>query len=189
VRRAAAVWAGKATATASRVTRRGGGATLPGDVARWVYRPVLSELAAQVRRGTVLVTGTNGKTTTSRLVSLLLSEPGRPVLANRTGANLIYGLTAAAVAAADLRGGLDRDWAVLEVDEATLPLAVEESAPRAVLVGNLFRDQLDRYGELEKIARTIQRARTSPSGVRTRPGWRSSAGVRSWIVAPARSAA
>ena len=156
LRRAAAVWAGKATGAASRLTGRGGGATLPGDVARALDPRVLRDLAAGLSEGSVLITGTNGKTTTSRLVSLLLGEPGAPVVANRTGANLIFGLTAAAVAAADLAGRLHGRWAVFEVDEATLPLAVEETRPRAVLVGNLFRDQLDRYGELEKIARTIQ---------------------------------
>ncbi|HEX6487608.1 MAG TPA: MurT ligase domain-containing protein [Candidatus Dormibacteraeota bacterium] len=160
LRLAAAVTAGKATAAASRLARRGGGATLPGDVARWVDRDVLRDLSRQLSKGAVLITGTNGKTTTSRLVSLLLEEPGRPVLTNRTGANLIYGLTAAAVAAAGPGGGLRRDWAVLEVDEATLPLAVEEVQPRLVLVGNLFRDQLDRYGELEKIARLLHGALT-----------------------------
>ena len=155
LRRLAAVWAGKATAAASRLTGHGG-ATLPGDVARFVDRGVLRGLSAQLTEGAVLITGTNGKTTTSRLVSLLLAEPGEPVVANRTGANLIYGLTAAAVNAAGPGGSLKRRWAVFEVDEATLPIAVEETRPRAVLVGNLFRDQLDRYGELEKIARTIQ---------------------------------
>ena len=158
MRLTAAVLAGKATAAASRLTRRGGGATLPGDVARWVDAGVLRSLTRQLGEGAVLITGTNGKTTTSRLVSLLLSEPAAPVLANRTGANLIFGLTAAAVAAASPGGRLRRRWAVLEVDEATLPLAVEEVQPRLVLAGNLFRDQLDRYGELEKIARVIQRA-------------------------------
>lgn len=167
LRLAAAVAAGKATAAASRLTRRGSGATLPGDVARWVDPTVLRRLSEQLGEGAVLITGTNGKTTTSRLVSLLLSEPDAPVLANRTGANLIFGLTAAAVAAATPAGGLSRRWAVFEVDEATLPRAVDEVRPRLVLVGNLFRDQLDRYGELEKIARTIQGALEHlPTGAR-----------------------
>jgi len=167
LRLAAAVTAGKATGAASRLTRRGGGATLPGDVARWVDPSVLRRLAGQLGEGAVLITGTNGKTTTSRLVSLLLDKPAAPVLANRTGANLIFGLTAAAVRAASPTGRLRRRWAVFEVDEATLPIAVDEVQPRLVLVGNLFRDQLDRYGELEKIARTIHSALVRlPAGAR-----------------------
>lgn len=151
-RQAAAVLAGKATAGLSRLTRRGAGATFPGDVARAVDPGVLRKLATGFREGAVLVTGTNGKTTTSRLVAALLQAPGQRVVANRTGANLIWGATAAAVEAAGADGRLRADWGVFEIDEATLPRAIEEIRPRAVLVGNLFRDQLDRYGELETLA-------------------------------------
>ncbi len=158
MRRTLAVAAGKATGAFSRATGRGGGTTFPGDVARAIDRDVLRKLAADLTGGAVLVTGTNGKTTTSRLVAALLEGLPARVVANRSGANLIYGATAAAVARAGLDGRLRADWAVFEIDEATLPIAVEEIRPRAVLVGNLFRDQLDRYGELELLAQTIQRA-------------------------------
>src|SRR5437879_1014288 len=158
VRRTAAVLAGKATGALSRLTRQGGGAAFPGGVARAVDPSVLRELGRDLTGGTVLVTGTNGKTTTARLVTSLLEGLPARVVANRAGANLIYGATAAAVARAGLDGRLRADWGVFEIDEATLPLAVEEIRPRAVLVTNMFRDQLDRYGELELLARTIQRA-------------------------------
>src|SRR5581483_1563128 len=108
--------------------------------------------------GAVLITGTNGKTTTSRMVAAVLEALPARVVANRAGANLIFGITAAAVGAAGAGGRLDADWGVFEVDEASLPAAVEEVRPKAVLVGNLFRDQLDRYGELEKTARVIHDA-------------------------------
>ena len=158
MRRPLAVLAGKATGVLSRATGRGGGTTFPGDVARAIDREVLRKLSADLTGGAVLVSGTNGKTTTSRLVATLLEGLPARVVANRAGANLIYGATAAAVAHAGLDGRLRADWAVFEIDEATLPIAVEETKPRAVLVGNLFRDQLDRYGELELLAQTIQRA-------------------------------
>ena len=158
LRHRAAVLAGRATGSLARATRRGGGTTLPGDVARWIDPRVLRTLAGQLRSGSVLITGTNGKTTTARLVAgILASQPGT-VVANRSGANLIAGATAAAVGAAGTGGRLDAGWGVFEIDENALPAAVEEIRPRAVLVGNLFRDQLDRYGELESTARTIQRA-------------------------------
>src|SRR5262249_59054110 len=114
-------------------------------------------VSAELTGGAVLVTGTNGKTTTSRLITSLLEGRGKRVVANRSGANLIYGATAAAVAGAGLDGRLRADWGVFEIDEATLPVAVQEISPAAVLVGNLFRDQLDRYGGLEVLAATIQR--------------------------------
>ncbi|HXM57639.1 MAG TPA: MurT ligase domain-containing protein [Candidatus Dormibacteraeota bacterium] len=158
MRPALAVLAGKATGALSRATGRGGGTTFPGDVARAIDRGVLRKLSADLTQGAVLITGTNGKTTTSRLVSALLQGLPARVVANRAGANLIYGATAAAVNRAGLDGRLRADWAVFEIDEATLPIAVEEIQPRAVLVGNLFRDQLDRYGELELLAQTIHRA-------------------------------
>jgi len=158
VRRTLAVLAGKATGALSRATGRGGGTTFPGDVARTIDPRVLRHLASDLKGGAVLVTGTNGKTTTARLVASLLEGLPARVVANRAGANLIYGATAAAVARAGLDGRLRAEWGVFEIDEATLPAAVEEIRPRAVLVGNLFRDQLDRYGELELLAQTIQGA-------------------------------
>ena len=158
MRRTLAVLAGKATGALSRASGRGGGTTFPGDVARAIDPLVLRRLAADLTGGAVLVTGTNGKTTTCRLITSLLEGRGARVVANRSGANLIYGATAAAVARAGLDGRLRADWGVFEIDEATLPIAVDEMSPRAVLVGNLFRDQLDRYGELELLAQTIQRA-------------------------------
>jgi len=158
MRRTLAVLAGKATGAISRASGRGGGTTFPGDVARAIDPSVLRRLSADLTRGAVLVTGTNGKTTTSRLIASLLEGRGERVVANRSGANLIYGATAAAVTGAGLDGRLRADWGVFEIDEATLPVAVQEISPAAVLVGNLFRDQLDRYGELELLAQTIQRA-------------------------------
>jgi UDP-N-acetylmuramyl tripeptide synthase len=158
MRHTLAVLAGKATGALSRASGRGGGTTFPGDVARAIDPRVLRRLADDLTGGAVLITGTNGKTTTARLVSGLLEGLPARVVANRAGSNLIYGATAAALARAGLDGRLRAEWGVFEIDEATLPIAVEEIQPRAVLVGNLFRDQLDRYGELELLAQTIQRA-------------------------------
>ena len=157
LRKTAAVWAGKATGSLSRVTRRGGGTTLPGDVARAIDPRILTRLAEDLTRGSVVITGTNGKTTTARLVTWLLEGVGHRVVSNRAGANLIYGITAAALTRAGADGRLKADWGVFEIDEASLPKAVEELQPKATLVLNLFRDQLDRYGELESIAKKIEK--------------------------------
>ena len=158
MRRTAAVWAGKATGALSRISRLGGGTTLPGDVARAIDPDVLRKLSHDLKQGAIVITGTNGKTTTARLLSWLLEGAGHTVVSNRAGANLIFGATAAALERAGADGRLDADWGVFEIDEASLERAVEEIQPRAAIVLNLFRDQLDRYGELETIAKRIEKA-------------------------------
>jgi UDP-N-acetylmuramyl tripeptide synthase len=167
IRKTAAVWAGKATGAISRVSRRGGGTTLPGDVARAIDPRIMSKLAQDLTQGSIVITGTNGKTTTARLVSWLLEGAGHRVVSNRAGANLIFGATAAALRRAGADGRLRADWGVFEIDEASLPRAIEEIQPKATIVLNLFRDQLDRYGELESIARKIESALSrQPEGSR-----------------------
>ena len=164
IRKTTAVLAGKATGALSRITGRGGGTTLPGDVARAVDPRILTRLTQDLTQGSIVITGTNGKTTTARLVSWLLEGAGHRVVANRAGANLIYGVTAAALNRAGTDGRLRADWGVFEIDEASLPRAVAEVKPKATVVLNLFRDQLDRYGELETIARKIEKAlRNAPA--------------------------
>src|SRR5690242_7833424 len=158
LRKAAAVWAGKATGTLSRITGRGGGTTLPGDVARAIDPRILTRLTSDLTQGSAVITGTNGKTTTSRLVTWLLEGVGQRVVSNRAGANLIFGVTAATLSRAGAGGRLKADWGVFEIDEASLPRAVQEIQPKATLVLNLFRDQLDRYGELESIAKKIEKS-------------------------------
>ena len=161
IRKTAAVWAGKATGALSRVTGRGGGTTLPGDVARAIDPKILTRLVQDLTHGSIVITGTNGKTTTARLVTYLLEGAGHRVVSNRAGANLIFGATAAALSRAGTDGKLKADWGVFEIDEASLPRAVEEIQPKTTLVLNLFRDQLDRYGELETIARKIEKSLSS----------------------------
>jgi UDP-N-acetylmuramyl tripeptide synthase len=158
IRKTAAVLAGKATGALSRISRRGGGTTLPGDVARAIDPSVLTKLSQDLTHGSIVITGTNGKTTTARLVSWLLEGAGYRIVSNRAGANLIFGATAAALNKAGPDGRLRADWGVFEIDEASLPKAVAEIQPKATIVLNLFRDQLDRYGELESIAKKIESA-------------------------------
>ncbi len=153
LRLSAAIAAGKAAGFASRVLGRGGGTTLPGVVARRLAPDTLRRLSARLPQGVVIVGGTNGKTTTTRMVAALLEAEGRRVLHNRAGANLLSGLTATALAGAGLDGNLYAQIGLFETDEAALPDALDETRPRLVLLHNLFRDQLDRYGEVDTIAR------------------------------------
>ena len=152
LRLAAAIAAGKAAGLASRALHAGGGTTLPGVVARRIAPDTLRRLSAALPQGVVLVGGTNGKTTTTRMLATILGDDGRKVLHNRAGANLVTGLTATALAGSGLSGRLRADIGLFETDEAALPHALEETQPRLVLLHNLFRDQLDRYGEVDAIA-------------------------------------
>ena len=137
--------AARAVATLSRAARRGGGTTLPGKLL-WKLDPdAVDALAARLPEGVALVSATNGKTTTTAMAARVL-ERDRRLAWNRAGANLLSGLASALVAARDAQLGL------FEVDEAALPEAVERTRPRVVALANLFRDQLDRYGELEIVA-------------------------------------
>ena len=162
----AALWAGKLTAGLSRGLRRGGGTTLPGDVARWVDPKVLTKLSRSLTGGTVVITGTNGKTTTAALLRHILEVQGLPTVANQAGANLIFGVTAAVVNRTSWSGDVPARVGLFEIDEASLPRLVEDVAPGTIVVTNLFRDQLDRYGELETTAAHIRRALTrGPEGM------------------------
>lgn len=157
-RRAVSIAIGKAAGGLSRRLRLGGGTTLPGTVARRLAPGVLQDLSAALPHGAVLLTGTNGKTTTSRMLAEILRAGGERVLHNRAGANLIAGLTATVVADADWRGRPRATLGLFETDEAALPQALAEIRPRLVLVHNLFRDQLDRYGEVDTVAETWRTA-------------------------------
>jgi len=152
LRLALAVILGKVTAAASRALHLGGGTTMPGRVARAIAPTVMRDLAARLSDGCVIVTGTNGKTTTSRLISHVLHLAGTPSVHNRAGANLATGIITALVSQANWRARLPRGIGIFEVDEATLPVVWESLRPRAVVLTNLFRDQLDRYGEIDLVA-------------------------------------
>jgi len=155
---------GIAVAVAKTVTavvkglRLGAASVLPGEIARRLHPRLLPLLCGQVRRGVILVVGTNGKTTTSLLLRTILERQGAKVTHNTTGANLINGLITALLADANLFGTLKADYAILEVDENILPLVLKDCRPRAILALNLFRDQLDRYGEVDTISRRWQGA-------------------------------
>ena len=135
----------RAVAGVSRLAGAGGGTTLPGKLL-WKLDPgAVDRLAARLPRGSALVSATNGKTTTAAMAAEILA-PSVRLAHNRAGANLVSGVASALVAARDAELGL------FEVDEAALPEVARRVAPRAVSLGNLFRDQLDRYGELELLA-------------------------------------
>jgi len=156
----AAISIGRLAGAASRTARRGGGTAVAGLVAQQIDPRLAARLAAQLGHGCAVVTGTNGKTTTSRMLAAIAGEAGLHPLANPSGSNLMRGVATALLGATDpfgrVRDAADR-LGVFEVDEATLPEAAAALRPRAIVFTNLFRDQLDRYGEVDAVARLWQR--------------------------------
>src|SRR5262245_51654524 len=154
-----AALAARAAATASRALGRGGGTALPGLIAERLAPDVLGHLSAQLPGGTAAVTGTNGKTTTSHMLAAILSRAGRRPLRNASGSNLSRGIAGALVARADWTGRLAAaggaggpTTGLFETDEAAFARVVPAVRPDVVVVTNLFRDQLDRYGEVDAVA-------------------------------------
>jgi UDP-N-acetylmuramyl tripeptide synthase len=159
-RLAASVAAGKAVTQLSRRLGAGAGSNFPGKVVLRLYPEAPVEMASSLAEGCVLVSGTNGKTTTSNLLAGMMRAGGMFPVHNRVGANLMTGITATLAQASDRRGRPRGDIGLFEVDEATLPVAVKRLKPRLVIITNLFRDQLDRYGELESLSRKMDAALT-----------------------------
>jgi UDP-N-acetylmuramyl tripeptide synthase len=149
-----------AAVTASRLSRqaiqrlgRGGGTSAPGVIAQRVDPAILRKLSDRVAQGTIVVAGTNGKTTTSRMIANILEASGASVIHNRSGSNLVRGAISALADRSNWIGQPGGEIAVIETDEAAFPEVVRDTRPRMILLNNLFRDQLDRYGELDTVAR------------------------------------
>ncbi|MGH9176119.1 MAG: MurT ligase domain-containing protein, partial [Vicinamibacterales bacterium] len=148
----AAMATSKALTAGLRLSRRGGGTALPGLISNRIDPKLLDKLARRLPAGSVVVAGTNGKTTTSRMLAGMLEDAGRRVVHNRAGSNLVRGISAAFAEQMTLFGPGGAEIGVIEADENAFPDVVRRVEPRVVLLLNLFRDQLDRYGELETIA-------------------------------------
>jgi lipid II isoglutaminyl synthase (glutamine-hydrolysing) len=142
---AAKVAISRALGAASRASGRGGGTTLPGRVLLRLAPDAIARLGAGLDAGTTIVSATNGKTTTAGMIAAILAADGRHPVHNRAGSNMSWGVATALLAQRGQEG-------LFEVDEAWLPQVVEQLDPATIVLGNLFRDQLDRYGEMEALA-------------------------------------
>ena len=156
--------AGRTAGALARRAGRGGGTALPGVVAGALAPRLLDRSAAALEHGVVLISGTNGKTTTTHLLAAIARGVGLGVVSNRSGSNLERGLLAALVAEAGASGRLEGSsrLGLFEVDEAVLPQLVPRLSPRVVVLLNLFRDQLDRYGEVDSVAEGWRHMLTRP---------------------------
>ena len=154
-RKIIAIAVGKIMILLSRMIGRQG-SNLPGLLALKIYPPLLRELSDNTTKATYAVTGTNGKTTTTNMIASIIRESGHTLVHNQAGANMLTGILTAFIDYTNLTGSRPHDYALLETDEANIPSLLTIITPRYILVTNFFRDQLDRYGELDQTIRLIK---------------------------------
>lgn len=146
---------GKAVRHISRL-RGGSGSALPGLIVEKIDPSFASRVLSQLPEGVIIISGTNGKTTTTKMVCSLLRDSGLKVFTNKSGSNFTRGIIASMLASIDSRGNLNADIAVLELDEAYAARFVTRVAPKYSLILNVMRDQLDRFGEIDHTARLLK---------------------------------
>lgn len=152
--------AGKLISSLSRVLNLGHGSTWPGHIALSINRNFIKTIIkANPHLKIILIAGTNGKTTTGKLIQTILEKNKKKVFQNEAGANLLNGISSTLIHQCNKVGVIDKDFAIFEIDESTLPLILKEiSSPDFIIILNLFRDQLDRYGEINTISKKWQDA-------------------------------
>lgn len=158
--------AAKLLSSATKKLNLGNGSTWPGHLLLKQNPHFLRQVFQRNSLPVILIAGTNGKTTTATLLAHSLMAQGKTVLHNDSGANLISGIASTVLMALDISGTIKADVAIFEVDENALPRILSEITPAYLLLLNLFRDQLDRYGEVDMVARMWQHAvETLPKSV------------------------
>jgi len=147
-----AVMSGQLTSHATKLLKRGGGTAAPGLIAEKIDPRILSKLTQNLPQGSIMISGTNGKTTTSRLLSGILHHANITTIHNRSGSNLTRGLISTLITHNSQLSTLNSQLlGLFEVDEAALTSAAELAQPKVLVLNNLFRDQLDRYFELDTL--------------------------------------
>ncbi len=165
MRKLLAIWAARLATIAGRLVGKQSSST-PGMIALKLYPNLVRELSKELHHGIIVVCGTNGKTTTNNLLNTALEKSGYRTVCNGTGANMIGGVATAFADACSLTGRFDADWAVLEIDEASARRVFVHLKPDYMVITNLFRDQLDRYGEIETTMALLQEAIDMADGVK-----------------------
>ena len=157
MRRLLAIWAGKLLTVAGKLCGKKSSSG-PGKIALKIYPDLVKGIRKCVKKDIIVTCGTNGKTTTNNLICTALEAKGYRVLCNRIGANMLTGVATAFLQEVNIFGKLSADYACFEVDEAYTPIVFDHITPDVLVVTNLFRDQLDRYGEIELTAGFIKKA-------------------------------
>ena len=165
MRKLLAIWAAKAAAVAGRIMGKKSSST-PGSIALKICPDFIKIVSKNISKGIVIVCGTNGKTTTNNLLNSALLKCGYTTVCNNLGANMISGVANAFALSCSITGKLKVDYAVLEIDEASARRVFAHLKPDYMVVTNLFRDQLDRYGELDTTIALIDEAVAMAQGVK-----------------------
>lgn len=137
----------------SKIYNLGNGSTWPGHIALSFNPNIIKNLLKKSSMEVIFIVGTNGKTTTSKILTTILNEDKKNVIQNTSGANLLNGIASTLLLNTNRKGQLSAHYGVFEVDENNLPIALEHVTPKIIIALDLFRDQLDRYGELDSIAK------------------------------------
>lgn len=149
------IWIAKLAIIASKLLGKKGSSGA-GELALKIQPSILKKLSSKVKKDIILVCGTNGKTTTNNLIYSLVKSTGANVVCNNVGANMIMGVANAFIDSCDIFGRLNADYAVLECDEASVRHIVNHLTPTKIVITNLFRDQVDRYGEVDATAKLLE---------------------------------
>ena len=165
MRKLLAIWAARMAGIAGRLLGKQSSST-PGMIALKLYPNLVQDLSKKLKKGIIVVCGTNGKTTTNNLLNTALKQSGYRTVCNGTGANMICDVATAFADACSLSGKFDADWAVLEIDEASARRVFVHLKPDYMVITNLFRDQLDRYGEIETTMALLKEAIDMAEGVK-----------------------
>lgn len=153
------IFFGKTVSLICKSLNIGSGSTWPGHVALSVDNNFIKSLITKNRHlKIILIAGTNGKTTTGKLIQAILEGSGKKVFQNTAGANLLNGVASSLIRFSNISGKINFDYAIFEIDENTLPLILENINPEIIVLINLFRDQLDRYGEINAILKKWKEA-------------------------------
>lgn len=164
MKRLVAIWLGKLVLLVGKITKRQT-SSAPGAIALKVCPKLISDMNACVKKKIIITCGTNGKTTTNNVICSSLETKGYKVLCNRIGANMLTGVATAYIESADIFGRIDADYACLEIDEAYAKIVYRFVKPDVMVITNLFRDQLDRYGELDSTIKLLKDAIAMADGV------------------------
>jgi UDP-N-acetylmuramyl tripeptide synthase len=152
------IYFGKVLSFLSKKTNIGGGETWPGHIALILNKNFIKDILKKSNTKIILIAGTNGKTTTAKIIRSILENANKTVFQNSSGANLLNGIASSLIIDSQVNGKINEEYAIFEIDENVLPLILKLFKPNYIICLNLFRDQLDRYGEVNTIAKNWKKA-------------------------------